>query len=79
VLFRSDDAENLDPAWLDGVNIVGVSAGASAPEELIQEVIERLGDFGDVVLKKLDGVEENITFKMPRELMDAERANASLD
>ena len=75
--YLIDDADNLDPSWLDDVNIVGVSAGASAPEELIQEVIERLGDFGDVVLKKLDGVEENITFKMPRELMDAERANAS--
>ena len=75
--YLIDDADNLDPSWLDDVKIVGVSAGASAPEELIQEVIERLGDFGDVVLKKLDGVEENITFKMPRELMDAERTNAS--
>ncbi len=54
--YLIDDAGNLDPSWLDGVNIVGVSAGASAPEELIQEVIERLSDFGDVRLKKLDGV-----------------------
>ena len=77
--YLIDDADNLDPSWLDDVKIVGVSAGASAPEELIQEVIERLGDFGNVVLKKLDGVEENITFKMPRELLDAEHANASLD
>jgi 4-hydroxy-3-methylbut-2-enyl diphosphate reductase len=75
--YLIDDAGNLDPSWLDGVNIVGVSAGASAPEELIQEVIERLSDFGDVRLKKLDGVEENITFKLPRELKDAERRNAS--
>ena len=75
--YLIDDAGNLDPSWLDGVNIVGVSAGASAPEELIQEVIERLSDFGDVRLKKLDGVEENITFKLPRELKDTERRNAS--
>ncbi len=75
--YLIDDAGNLDPSWLDGVNIVGVSAGASAPEELIQEVIERLSDFGDVRLKKLDGVEENITFKLPRDLKDAERRNAS--
>jgi len=74
--YLIDDAGNLDPDWLNGVNIVGVSAGASAPEELIQEVIERLGDFGKVALKKMDGVEENITFKMPRELKDAERGNA---
>lgn len=72
-----DDADHLDPVWLDGVSIVGVTAGASAPEELIQEVIERLSDFGEVTLKKLDGVEENITFKLPRELTDAERENAS--
>jgi 4-hydroxy-3-methylbut-2-enyl diphosphate reductase len=71
--YLIDDAGNLDPAWLDGVNIVGVSAGASAPEELIQEVIERLSDFGEVQLKKLDGVEENITFKLPRELNVAVR------
>jgi len=44
---------------------------------LIQEVIERLSEFCDVKLKKLDGVEENITFKLPRELIDAERNNAS--
>ena len=75
--YLIDDAENFDPSWLDGVNIVGVSAGASAPEELIQEVIERLSEFCDVKLKKLDGVEENITFKLPRELLDAERNNAS--
>ena len=75
--YLIDDAENFDPSWLDRVNIVGVSAGASAPEELIQEVIERLSDFCDVKLKKLDGVEENITFKLPRELIDAERNNAS--
>ena len=75
--YLIDDAENFDPSWLDGVNIVGVSAGASAPEELIQEVIERLSEFCVVKLKKLDGVEENITFKLPRELIDAERNNAS--
>jgi len=75
--YLIDDAENFDPSWLDDVNIVGVSAGASAPEELIQEVIERLSEFCDVKLKKLDGVEENITFKLPRELIDAERNNAS--
>ena len=75
--YLIDDAENFDPSWLDGVKIVGVSAGASAPEELIQEVIERLSEFCDVKLKKLDGVEENITFKLPRELIDAERNNAS--
>jgi len=73
--YLIDDAGNLDPAWLKDVDIVGVTAGASAPEELVQEVIARLGDFAEVKLKKLEGVEENITFKLPRELKEAVRQN----
>ena len=68
--YLIDDADNLDPSWLDGVGIVGVTAGASAPEELVQELITRLGDFGDVQLEKLAGVEENIIFKLPQELKE---------
>jgi len=71
--YLIDDAENLDPTWLDGIEIVGITAGASAPEELVQELITRLCDFGTVKLTKLDGVEENIIFKLPRELKDAVR------
>ncbi len=73
--YLIDDADNLDPSWLDGVGIVGVTAGASAPEELVQELIARLGDFGNVQLKKLPGVEENIIFKLPNELKEAVRQN----
>ncbi len=73
--YLIDDADNLDSQWLEGVEIVGITAGASAPEELVQELITRLGDFGTVTLKKLEGVEENITFKLPRELKDAVRQN----
>ena len=71
--YLIDDAENLDPTWLDGIEIVGITAGASAPEELVQELITRLCDFGKVKVTKLDGVEENIIFKLPRELKDAVR------
>ena len=73
--YLIDDADNLDPAWLKDVDIVGVTAGASAPEELVQEVIARLGDFAEVKLTKVHGVEENITFKLPRELEEAVRQN----
>jgi 4-hydroxy-3-methylbut-2-enyl diphosphate reductase len=69
--YLIDDATHLMSSWLEGVKIVGITAGASAPEELVQELITRLGDFGKVKLTKLDGVEENITFKLPRELKDA--------
>ena len=71
--YLIDAAENLDPTWLDGIEIVGITAGASAPEELVQELITRLCDFGKVKVTKLDGVEENIIFKLPRELKDAVR------
>ena len=71
--YLIDAAENLDPTWLDGIEIVGITAGASAPEELVQELITRLCDFGKVKLTNLDGVEENIIFKLPRELKDAVR------
>ena len=61
-------AEDMDPAWLAGVETVGITAGASAPEELVQGVIERLSEYSDVEVEKLSGVVENITFKLPREL-----------
>jgi 4-hydroxy-3-methylbut-2-enyl diphosphate reductase len=58
----------MDSAWLAGVETVGITAGASAPEELVQGVIERLSEYSDVEVEKLSGVVENITFKLPREL-----------
>lgn len=66
-----DDASGLDPAWLKGVETVGITAGASAPEELVQELIERLGEFGEVTVEVLGGIEENVTFKLPPELTRA--------
>ena len=66
--YLIDDARSLDPQWLQGVRTVGVTAGASAPEELVQDLIARLGDFGRVVVEELAGVEEHMQFKLPREL-----------
>jgi 4-hydroxy-3-methylbut-2-enyl diphosphate reductase len=64
------DASSLDPAWLKGVNAVGVTAGASAPEVLVTEVVERLKELGATEVEILAGVEENVRFKMPPELAD---------
>jgi 4-hydroxy-3-methylbut-2-enyl diphosphate reductase len=72
--YLIDDARSLDPTWLEGVSIVGVTAGASAPEELVQELITRLGDFGTVVVEELAGVEEHMQFKLPRVLTGAATA-----
>jgi 4-hydroxy-3-methylbut-2-enyl diphosphate reductase len=75
--YLIDDASALDPAWLDGVKTVGVTAGASAPEELVQEVIARLSEFGTVELEELDGVAESMQFKLPRALVNMSTATAS--
>ena len=67
--YLIDDAESLDPAWLANVGTVGVTAGASAPEELVQELIARLGDFGPVQVRETGGIDEHMQFKLPRELL----------
>ena len=72
--YLVEDADALDPSWLDDVSSVGVTAGASAPEELVQGLIRRLADFGEVQLCELAGVNESITFKLPPELASAAAA-----
>jgi len=62
------DASALDSAWLEGVRTVGITAGASAPEELVQALIRRLGDFGRTRVHELNGAAENIVFKLPAAL-----------
>ncbi|GGF37055.1 4-hydroxy-3-methylbut-2-enyl diphosphate reductase [Aliidongia dinghuensis] len=69
------DASALDPAWVKGVNAVGVTAGASAPEVLVTEVVERLKQLGATEVEILAGVEENVRFKMPPELADMAAAS----
>nr|WP_300315451.1 4-hydroxy-3-methylbut-2-enyl diphosphate reductase [Halomonas sp.] len=68
--YLIDNAEQIDPSWLDGVTAVGVTAGASAPEVLVQGVIERLKALGATAPVELDGREETITFSMPKELRE---------
>ena len=69
--YLIDDAGALDVSWLEGAETVGITAGASAPEALVQELITRLGELGDVEFVDFDGIEENVTFKLPSELQDA--------
>ncbi|WP_136068402.1 4-hydroxy-3-methylbut-2-enyl diphosphate reductase [Modicisalibacter radicis] len=65
-----DDASLIEPAWLEGVARIGITAGASAPEVLVKGVIERLRALGAEVPEELEGREENITFSMPKELRE---------
>ena len=76
--YLIDDAQGLDESWLDGVKTVGITAGASAPEELVEELIEKLKSLRSVRLETIDGVEENIQFKLPAELTDINADTASL-
>lgn len=66
--YMVDDASALDPAWLQGKTRVGVTAGASAPELLVRQLVERLRRLGARSVQPLDGVEENVVFPLPKGL-----------
>ncbi|MEI7443376.1 MAG: 4-hydroxy-3-methylbut-2-enyl diphosphate reductase [Burkholderiales bacterium] len=68
-LIRS--AAELDPAWLVGKRRIGVTAGASAPEVLVQELVARLRELGVAAVRKLDGIEEHVQFPLPKGLTSA--------
>ncbi|MCB5190641.1 4-hydroxy-3-methylbut-2-enyl diphosphate reductase [Methylobacillus arboreus] len=69
--YMVDNASFLDPAWIVGKKRVGVSAGASAPEVLVKEVINKLRELGAADVQELNGVVENVVFKIPRNLAEA--------
>ena len=77
--YLIEDATMFDPAWLENVKTVGVTAGASAPETLVQETIARLRDYRSVNVETLDGVEENVHFKLPKELADVPRPKDAME
>jgi 4-hydroxy-3-methylbut-2-enyl diphosphate reductase len=65
-----DNASQIDPAWLEGKRRIGVTAGASAPEVLVQAVIDRLKEYGVKSVRTLDGALESVTFPLPKGLDD---------
>ena len=69
--YLINDASELDPGWLSAAATVGLSAGASAPEALVQEVIDALRALGPIEVANLAGVDENVKFRLPAELVDA--------
>lgn len=66
--YLVDNADQLEKVWFQQESKIGVTAGASAPEILIKQVIQRLQDWGATPPKELQGTEENITFSLPKEL-----------
>nr|WP_279237540.1 4-hydroxy-3-methylbut-2-enyl diphosphate reductase [Dyella sedimenti] len=66
--YLIDGAEHIERSWLDGVARIGLTAGASAPEKLVRDVIARLQSWGAGSVRELDGDPETITFALPKEL-----------
>jgi 4-hydroxy-3-methylbut-2-en-1-yl diphosphate reductase len=65
-----EDADDIDPRWLDGIAAVGLTAGASTPESLVQDAIARLKTLGFAAVRDLTTAEEHVTFPLPRELRE---------
>ncbi len=66
--YLVEDAMALQAEWLEGVGTVGITAGASAPEEVVQELVLRIAEIRPIQVELLDGIEENVHFKLPAEL-----------
>ncbi len=66
--YMVDHAGELDPAWLNGKQRIGLTAGASAPDILVQQVISRLRELGATSVRTLDGVQETVKFPLPKGL-----------
>jgi 4-hydroxy-3-methylbut-2-enyl diphosphate reductase len=66
--YLINDGSELKPEWVRGKKVVGLTAGASAPEELVKHVIEALGEIEDVEVETMDGKKEHIEFRLPAEL-----------
>jgi len=66
--YLVNDRSDVDAQWLQGIRNVGVTAGASAPEHLVQELIEFLGDLGFLQMEEIELVDEDVRFSLPSEL-----------
>jgi len=66
--YLIDNATEINQAWLEGKEKIGLTAGASAPAELVENVIAKLREWGVAEITNQDGIEENITFSLPKEL-----------
>lgn len=66
--YLIEDADKINPAWLEGITRVGLTAGASAPEVLVEQVSEKLAGLGYTVRRDLDTIREDVRFSLPPEL-----------
>jgi 4-hydroxy-3-methylbut-2-enyl diphosphate reductase len=76
--YMVDTADEIRPEWFEGRPRVGLTAGASAPQLLVDQVIERLRQLGALSVRKMPGVEEHIEFPLPKGLGDKAMADAGV-
>ena len=69
--YLVDDVSEVDPAWLEGVETIGITSGASAPEFLVQGIVRRLGGPERVTIEEVLTVEEDVHFPLPPEISGA--------
>ncbi|MCB1519072.1 MAG: 4-hydroxy-3-methylbut-2-enyl diphosphate reductase [Hyphomicrobiaceae bacterium] len=69
----------IDEGWLRGIGVLGITAGASAPERLVEEVVAHISSLRSVTVEVLDGVDENVFFRLPERLASPTRARSGLD
>ena len=70
-----ETADDMSLSWFENVDSVGITSGASTPDELVKEVIDRISTFTSIEIEKQQGIEENVVFKLPKELLNYEMAN----
>ena len=74
-----NNASEIHPGWIEEVDAVGVTAGASAPEKLVREVVDRLASLRPVIVEELAGIEETARFRLPSEVADVRLTSSSLE
>ena len=72
--YLVEDPLKIDPQWLDGCETVGITAGASTPEELVQDLIGKLREYTELEISTMDGIVENVRFTLPDSLQKAKSA-----
>ena len=78
--YLIEDVSKLREEWFEKASVVGITAGASAPEELVEKLIDRMGALFDIKVEEMSGVEELVHFPLPEELsIQSESAASSSD
>ena len=73
--YLIETADDLDRKWFDNVESIGISSGASTPDELVKEVMNRISTFREIKIEMRPGIEENVVFRLPKELVNQRVAN----